>query len=351
MLGAGREDDRSAMTRSASTVGTWMYRAADLVGELLAGQFRIVSVLGSGGFGTVYEARDVLLDRRVAVKVIFAGGDARPAERFRREAVVQARLRHPAIVRMIHFGEDDGLQFMVQEFVEGRTLDAWVKDEGPLSPARARLIFATLCDALAEAHDAGVVHRDIKPANIMICHRGRVPDMVKVLDFGLVKSIGEPSEGQPSDEMDVTKTNMVVGTAHFLAPETIKGEEVGPAADIYALGVVAFYLLTGQQVFQGRSIMEICAQHLTALPPRPSELAERPVPADLEALVMCMLSKDPDARPQDGAALAERIEALDVPPWTPTQARRWWAMYHPVTKRGAPATATQLAIDLGEREG
>ena len=317
------------------------------------GQYELKRKIGEGGMGVVYEATHVLLRRPTALKLLPVEKlGAQALARFEREVRCTSELEHPNSVYIYDYGHTpDGQFYYAMEYLEGFTLGELVELEGQVAPGRVREILLQTACALAEAHERGMVHRDIKPANIMICDRGRTPDMVKVLDFGLVKAMGESSEGLPGEEMSATLTDAVVGTAHFLAPETIRGEEVSAAADIYALGALAFYLLTGAHAFSGETIMAICTQHLTEPPPRPSALAEAPIPPALEALVLRMLAKDPKARPQDGAAVVEALEAIEAPRWTSSEARRWWATHHPITREISAVAPTQLAIDLGEREG
>ena len=324
------------------------------------GQYQLGRKLGEGGMGIVYEATHLMLRRPTAVKLLpVEKVGERTVARFEREVQQTSRLEHPNSVRIYDYGRTpDGQFYYAMEYLDGVTLEQLVAREGPLPEARAAHILAQAAHALAEAHDLGLVHRDIKPANLMVCDRGRIPDTVKVLDFGLVKLTDEPEQG-----LDITHANTIVGTPQYLAPEAIRDvDAVGPASDVYALGAVGFFLVTGRHVFTGKSVVEICAQHLSATPERPSDVLGRAVDPDYEALIADCLEKDPTARPRDGAELADAIERLQLPGWTVEDARAWWDGFSSreadddvgtaPTQLAADAGSvgnTQLAVDLGER--
>ncbi|MCB9552111.1 MAG: serine/threonine protein kinase [Myxococcales bacterium] len=259
-----------------------------LIGQVIGGRYRIERLLGKGGFGAVFEATHLELQRPVAVKVLLASaqeGDALLA-RFRREARLQDELRHPAIVKLRDFGrrEEDGLCFMVQEFVDGRTLDALVAD-GPVAPQRAIRLVCGVLEGLAEAHWRGIVHRDLKPANIMVVE-GPDEEEVRILDFGIAKAgdLGEES-------VAITQTGQLLGTPAFMAPEQIEGQRVTAAADLYAMGVVLFVLLTGRRPFVG-SLQAVLTAHLV----RPVPALPAGLPVGLGAVVACAMAKDPGDR-------------------------------------------------------
>jgi serine/threonine-protein kinase len=204
------------------------------------------------------------------------------------------------------------------ELLDGANLQRVVGVGGPQPAGRVVRMLTMACGALAEAHSLGLIHRDIKPANIVLCSQGGEPDVVKLLDFGLVKEL------EVGRNVPLTAEHAVLGTPQYMAPECLLApESVDARTDIYALGAVAYFLLTGEEVFQGNSVLEVCSQHLHQ---RPKSLSERgiAVPAELEALVLACLEKDPALRPQSALALRHRLEACSVEPWDAEQARKWW---------------------------
>jgi serine/threonine-protein kinase len=278
--------------------------------------------IGQGGMGEVHRARHELLDRDVAVKLL--ARDASPAdrERFEREARLTARLAHPNTISVFDFGQaPDGRLYYVMELVDGVTLSTLVEREGAQRPSRVVHILTQLCASLREAHAAGLVHRDIKPENVLLCRQGGIDDHTKLLDFGLVQD----SNGAKQS------SSCVVGTPLYLAPEAIASpESVGPKSDLYAVGALAYYLLTGRHVFDGRTIIEVCSKHLHAAPEAPSAI-EPSIPSELEAIVLACLAKDPADRPASAAELAARLEACatdDSRPSAPC-VRKAWAPAHP----------------------
>ena len=265
-------------------------------GRRLGGRYRVGALLGAGGMGEVWAARDLLLDRPVAVKVLGAAlaGDGRAAERLRREARAAARLDHPNIARMLDLGEHDGRPYLVMELLEGESLAARIDRAGPIPPAEAARVVAAVADALQAAHSAGVVHRDVKPGNVFLTSGGEV----KVLDFGIASAAGEA---------DLT-TGDLLGTAAYLAPERALGRPATPAADLYSLGVVLYELLAGRRPFQGGSDIELAMAHVTARP-APLALVAPSTPPSLVAACEHALAKDPAARPPSAAAFARLLRA------------------------------------------
>jgi len=247
--------------------------------------------------------------------------------RFEREAQATASMRCPHTVELYDFGvADDGTFFYVMELLDGLDLEALVSQYGPLEPARAIYLLRQLCHSLGEAHAAGLIHRDIKPANIYVCRLGRETDWVKVLDFGMVKHHDEVGDSDPK----LTADNAVGGTPAFMAPEQALGEVVDGRADIYAAGCVAYWMLTGQHVFQGRTPMETMMRHVQATPEPPSSRTELPIPPELEAAIMACLAKAPADRPQTADALAERLAEVPLATrWTRDRAGRWWDAHRP----------------------
>jgi eukaryotic-like serine/threonine-protein kinase len=293
------------------------------------GSYQIGELLGEGGMGQVYRATHRMLARPAAIKLIRpeALGGHDPAardlavKRFHREAEVAANLRSPHTVALYDFGatEDETLYF-VMELLEGMNLETLVQKHGPVPANRVIYIVRQVCDSLEEAHALGLVHRDIKPANIHIGQLGLCQDFVKVLDFGLVKSVKSPS-GSTSGG---TAAGMTPGTPDYMAPEMTMGEQVDARADLYALGCVAYFLLTAKPIFDAANVFHMIARHLNDIPLPPSQRAGIPVPAELERVVLACVEKQPDRRPQSAALLRQALREIDVEPWGQAQAAAWW---------------------------
>ena len=294
------------------------------------GSYQLGELLGRGGMGEVYLATHRMLARPAAIKLIrpemIAPGGGESAQlaltRFRREAEVAANLRSPHTVELYDFGvtEDQTLYF-VMELLEGMNLELLVRTHGRVPANRVIHILRQVCESLEEAHVRGLVHRDIKPANIHIGRLGLEHDFVKVLDFGLVKSMA----GTTGEHSMATGTGITPGTPDYMAPEMLMGEAVDGRADIYAVGCVAYNLLTGFPVFEGPSVFALIAKHLNEQPVRPSERAGVEVPPELERLVLACLAKDRAARPASAAALSRALSAIGIAPWTQEAAAAWWA--------------------------
>ena len=263
-------------------------------GRVLAGRYRLEEKLASGGMAEVWAATDEILARKVAVKLLHRhlAADDSFVERFRREAVAAARLAHPAIVSIYDTCTDDGDEAIVMELVDGDTLRDCLAAQGPLEPPRAVDVVAQVADALAFAHRAGVVHRDVKPGNILMCDDGRV----LVTDFGIAKAAEETN--------DLTATGAIVGTAKYLAPEQVEGGTVDARADVYALGVVLYELLTGRAPFAADTDLATAVLRLNTEPPKPRQV--RPgIPRSLEQIVLKAMAR----RPADRYASAEELRA------------------------------------------
>ena len=297
------------------------------------GSYRLGELLGRGGMGEVYRATHRMLARPAAIKLIrpeaLAGADGAMAQlavtRFRREAEAAAKLRSPHTVELYDFGvTEDRTLYLVMELLEGMDLESLVRQAGPLPAARVIHILRQVCASLEEAHAGGLVHRDIKPANIHLGRLGLQHDFVKVLDFGLVKSLADGST-----EHSATAAGLTPGTPAYMAPEMALGDAVDGRADIYALGCVAYYLLTGQVVFEAESGLQMVAKHLRAEPIPPSQRAAVEVPAALEHAVLACLAKQPDARPQSALELDRLLAEVAIEPWNQEEATRWWTTHRP----------------------
>jgi serine/threonine-protein kinase len=305
------------------------------------GPYVLREKIGSGGMGQVHLADHVLLRRPCAIKLIRPdrAGDANNLLRFEREVRTTATLTHPNTVQVFDYGHaEDGTFYYVMEYLPGLTLDQLVRDHGPLPPGRAIHLLRQVCGALREAHAIGLIHRDIKPGNVMVCERGGVPDTAKLLDFGLVLPLGVAAGGEK-----LTQDGAVPGTPAYMSPEQAGGqEELGPASDIYSVGALAYFLLTGRPPFAGRSAVKVLAAHLYEEPEPVS--ARRPgVPADLEAAVLRCLAKNPADRFEDMERLESALAACrGVEPWSAEAAAVWWHA------RGSPgAGGGELAVNRG----
>jgi eukaryotic-like serine/threonine-protein kinase len=290
------------------------------------GSYRLVERIGRGGMGEVWKAEHRLFARPAAIKLIAAQGMLEPGgrvaeERFRREAQVAAGLRSPHTIQLYDFGiTRDQRLYYVMELLDGCDLDTLVAHYGPQPPARAAHILRQACRSLAEAHATGMVHRDIKPANLHLGRVGLEYDFVKVLDFGLVKR----QAGLPAADVELTAPESISGTPAYMAPEMASGEAVDHRADLYALGCVGYFLLTGTRPFEGEHPMQVILQHIRTQPVTPSARLGRPVAPALERLLMRCLAKSPADRPQDAATLGDDLGPAGADDWTQRDARRWW---------------------------
>jgi hypothetical protein len=285
------------------------------------GQYALEERLGAGGMGTVYKARHAMLRRPTAVKLLDVDkmSDAAIA-RFEREVQLTSGLTHPNTVAVFDYGRTpDGIFYYAMEFLSGMNLDDFIKRHGPVPEARMLFILRQICGALAEAHASGLVHRDIKPANIFLTRRGGLHDFVKVLDFGLVKALGGV------EQANVTNPHALMGTPLYLSPEAVNHpDSVDARADVYAVGAVGYYMLTGTPVFSGATVMEICMKHVKEPPEPPSARSGKPVTPAVEAFLLRCLAKSPADRPKDAAELLVEIDACAVATWTAAQAAAWW---------------------------
>jgi len=313
-----------------------LYRLGRQIREARAlGSYELVEPLGEGGMGEVWRARHRLLARSAAVKLIRPGmlSDGSPdhaastLSRFEREAQATASLTSPNTIRLFDYGfTDEGTFYYVMELLNGRDLESLVREFGPLPPARAMHIVAQVCRSLAEAHAIGLVHRDIKPANIYACRMGIEYDFVKVLDFGLVKH-----EDRSAAPTLLTNDPIIMGTPGYMAPEVILGGvDVDRRADVYAVGCVAYFLLTGELIFDADTPMKLLLDHVQKEPLPPSCRTEQPIPREIDDLVRACLHKDPNRRPQtieDVLELVCRCRTADE--WDQSAAKRWWQIHLP----------------------
>ena len=319
-------------------LGTEVKRAREL------GSYRLEEKLGEGGMGEVWRARHRMLARPAAIKLIrpALAGDRRSeiseqaASRFEREAQAIARLRSPNTVDLFDFGmADDGAFYYAMELLDGLDADTLVRRFGPTPPERAVHLLRQICHSLSEAQSHGLVHRDIKPANIFLCRYGEEYDFVKVLDFGLVHAVRDPVDGASGP----TREQSILGTPAFMAPEQATGTHVDGRADIYATGCVAYWLLTGQLVFDADTELGMLVQHAQKTPTPPSIRTGRAIPRALEDLVLSCLAKNPAHRPQSSRELSRVLAQLEgAGAWTQERAREWWAMHAPAAATPAPRT-------------
>ncbi len=315
------------ITRVLTHLGRQVGRAREM------GSYQLTELLGRGGMGEVYKATHRMLARPAAIKLIrpeaiaVEGDEAAIAvKRFYREAESAANLRSPHTVEVYDFGVTaDGTLYFVMELLDGMDLETLVVRHGPLPAGRVVRILCQVCESLEEAHRSGLVHRDIKPANIHLGRLGLRRDFVKVLDFGLVKPFTVKNEEQSL----ATVAGQTPGTPAYMAPEMALGEAVDGRADIYALGCVAYFLLTGQLVFDATTAIQMIARHLRTVPVAPSQRTTNQVPPALDALVLRCLAKEAAERPQSAAELAASLAAIDVQPWLAEDSTRWWSVLEP----------------------
>jgi serine/threonine-protein kinase len=306
------------------------------------GSYELIERVGSGGMGDVWRANHRLLARPAAIKLIRRDKlgesvQARDAlvHRFEREARATAALRSIHTIDVYDFGvTDEGDFYYVMELLEGLTLEQLVRQFGPVEPGRVVYLLQQVCHSLGEAHAQGLVHRDVTPGNIFVCRLGPDDDFVKVLDFGLVKPDARATATAP-----LTMPGVVAGTPSYLAPEIVLDRnDVDLHADLYSLGCVAYYLLTGQRVFPGETPVAQALAHVLNAPVPPSTRSEFTVPPALDALILACLAKDPDARPVSADAVSEQLAAAVEPnAWTAAAARAWWQQHQAhATSRPVP---------------
>jgi eukaryotic-like serine/threonine-protein kinase len=294
---------------------------SDTFGARRLGQYVLLQEIGRGGNGMVYRARHALLRRPVAIKLLSPEmTNEITAARFEHEVQMTSQLTHPNTVAIYDYGRTpEGLFYYAMEYLSGINLDHLVRQFGPQPEGRVIYILRQVCGSLAEAHQIGLIHRDIKPANIVLTRRGGLCDAVKVLDFGLVKT-------QHSMAPDKTLAKAIVGTPHFMSPETIYDPaKVDARSDLYSVGAVAFWLLTGATVFESENIKSLLEQQVKAAPSSPSERLGKQISPELEQLVLSSLSKVPSDRPATARELEQALaRCLQASAWDANDAEEWW---------------------------
>jgi eukaryotic-like serine/threonine-protein kinase len=286
------------------------------------GQYLLLEKIGEGGMGIVFKAQHAMLRRPTAIKLlpVERAGEHNLA-RFEREVQLTSSLTHPNTVSIYDYGRTaDGVLYYAMEFLDGIDLEGLVELDGAQPPGRVVHLLRQIAGALEEAHSVGLIHRDVKPANVLLTTRSGSPDLAKVVDFGLVKSLDERTD------VTATGSNQIVGTPLYMSPETIaRPAEVDGRSDLYALGALGYFLLTGRPPFTGATAMEVCGHHLHSQPTAPHERLGRE-PLRLDSVILRCLEKSPDARPQHAAAVTRLLdECTDVLAWTAEHSRAWWA--------------------------
>lgn len=310
------------------------------------GQYTLQEKIGAGGMGVVYRARHALLRRPTAIKLVHPQHvGAQALARFEREVQLTSQLTHPSTIQIYDFGRNEsGVFYYAMEYLDGLTLREFIDFAGPQPASRVIQILVQICGSLAEAHAVGLVHRDIKPANIMLCERGQIADVAKLLDFGLARLRGEALSPEESG------FSTIAGTPGYIPPEAVTdAANFDCRSDIYALGAVGYFLVTGQPVFAAPSFLSVLWQQLHETPVPPTLRLGAHVPPDLEALLLSCLATDVLGRPQSARELRQRLlgckAAMD---WSPADAEFWWATYRDelrahLRQRGAAAPS----IDTG----
>jgi hypothetical protein len=309
------------------------------------GQYTLDEKLGEGGMGVVYRGHHAMLHRPTAVKFLHVEKtNEQTIARFEREVQLTARLTHPNTIAVYDYGRTpEGIFYYAMEYLEGIDLDELVRRHGPLPDGRVIFLLQQICGSLTEAHGIGLIHRDIKPANVFLTTRGGLFDFVKLLDFGLVRALDEEKNAR------LTSTGALAGTPLYLSPEAIEHPDAMDArSDLYAVGAVGYFLLTGVPVFDGRTVVEIVQKHAAAVPDPPSRRLGKPVSAHLEDLLMRCLRKSPDQRPQSATELADALAACaPITRWTSKDAAAWWAEHFTGASRSEDRSSA-ITSALGE---
>ena len=291
------------------------------------GQYQIMEKIGEGGMGVVYKAHHAMLRRETAIKLLTPDkADALSIQRFEREVRVTCRLMHPNTIQVYDYGHTpEGIFYYAMEYLDGLNLGELVERYGLQPEARVVNLLIQVCESLAEAHALGLIHRDIKPGNIFVTDRGGVPDMVKVLDFGLVRTVSRMDDAA----LNTDDSEAFVGTPNYISPEAIEtSANTDARSDLYAVGAVGYYLLTGQGPFDGETAAEICRKRREEAPVPPSTRIGRPVCPHLEAVLLRCLERDPEARPQSAHELIALLSASPrIGDWNVEQRAAWWVAH------------------------
>jgi serine/threonine protein kinase len=308
------------------------------------GQYTLEEKIGAGGMGSVYRARHAMLRRPTAVKLLDPEKMSRNSiARFEREVQLTSQLNHPNTITVYDYGRtSEGVFYYAMEYLEGITFHDLVNEYGPLPEGRVVHLLRQLCGSLAEAHASGLIHRDVKPANLILTCRGGIYDLVKVLDFGLVKAFG----GDQDDRL--TANHSLTGTPSYMSPEAISHPDtIDARTDIYAVGAVGYFLLTKTPVFTANGLVELCRKHVQEQPDPPSQRLGKPVSAAFERLLLDCLAKKPDDRPASAAVLLEALENLEPhPPWGRAEAQVWWSNYHSAPVNLSAPSVSESGIEI-----
>ena len=308
---------------------------------LLDCQYKLEEQLGEGAMGVVYRGRHAMLRRPTAIKLLNADRvNDTSISRFEREVQITSNLNHPNTVAIYDYGRTpEGVFYYAMEYLDGIDLQQLIDTYGAQSPGRVIFILRQVCGSLYEAHSSGLVHRDIKPANLMVNRRGGEGDVVKVLDFGLVKARSEQI-GAGEDENE-----SMAGTPLYMSPESIQlPSSVDACSDIYAVGAVGYFLLTGHPVFEAKSLSKLCQLHISEPPQPPSARIGRQIPEDLETAILNCLEKDRAKRPQTSRDLATMLsKCRSVTEWSLDKADAWWSQH----ERGQLATSSSPPTSSG----
>jgi predicted Ser/Thr protein kinase len=318
------------------------------------GQYTLEEKIGAGGMGVVYRASHAMLRRPTAIKLLppERAGEANLV-RFEREVQMTAQLSHPNTVAIYDYGRTpEGVFYYAMEFLDGINLEDLVRTHGPVPAARVIAILEQVCGALAEAHDRGLVHRDVKPANIILTERGGEPDVAKVVDFGLVKPLA-PNSLQAT----MMGSSVLTGTPLYMSPEAMTSPDTGdPRSDLYAVGAMGYFLLTGHPVFEGGSVAEIIGHHLHTEPVPPSKRSSTAIASDVDAVILKCLRKRAEDRPRDARSLRDELRRCRVAqPWTADDATDWWRTFRSAgspTAHRSPGPRTDeltVTVDVSER--
>jgi len=320
------------------------------------GQYTLQEKIGEGAMGVVYRAQHGLLRRDTAIKLLLPDrADPESVARFEREVCLSCQLTHPNTIQVFDYGRTpDGIFYYAMEYLRGLNLHDLVGRYGPQPQARVVHVLIQICDSLSEAHALGLVHRDIKPDNVFLCHRGGIPDCVKVLDFGLIREFQSEIPASP------VFPSTIEGTPSYIPPEAIHNRSpIDPRSDLYSVGALGYYLVSGQPVFDAEDVAQLYEKHLRELPMPPSRRTANPVGREFENLLLECLAKEPGDRPLSASALREKLASLtETAPWNHHQGAAWWEAHPEASINGLPHAAGSstsrpdptLKVDLNHRE-